>query len=93
MQHTVKTKLLKVLTDKGNNEVIDLESNSINGFPDIVANGIVRFNYNGIFCPNDYCKYVGEFYTDNFGDIKGITDYDNVVDGLIVWLTNATLAS
>jgi len=61
----------------------NLKDNSISGFPDITANGIVRFNYNGFFTQL-WLKYVGEFYTDNFGDISGITDYDNIVDAYFV---------
>ena len=61
----------------------NLKDNSISGFPDITANGIVRFNYNGFFTQL-WLKYVGDFYTDNFGDISGITDYDNKVDAYFV---------
>jgi iron complex outermembrane receptor protein len=31
-----------------------------------------------------WLKYVGNFYTDNFGDISGITDYDNKLDAYFV---------
>ena len=67
---------------KDGNEV-NLKDNSISGFPDITANGIIRFNYNGFFTQL-WLKYVGEFYTDNFGDISGITDYDNKLDAYFV---------
>jgi len=67
---------------KDGNEV-NLKDNSISGFPDITANGIIRFNYNGFFTQL-WLKYVGEFYTDNFGDISGITDYDNKLDAYFI---------
>ncbi len=62
---------------------VNLKDNSISGFPDVTANGIIRFNYNGFFTQL-WLKYVGEFYTDNFGDISGITDYDNKLDAYFV---------
>ncbi len=68
---------------QGNNNAVDLNGNSISGFPDITANGIIRFNYNGFFTQL-WLKYVGNFYTDNFGDISGITDYDNKLDAYFV---------
>lgn len=68
---------------QGENDKVNLKDNSISGFPDIIANGIVRFNYNGLFAQL-WLKYVGEFFTDNFGDISGITDYDNKVDAYFV---------
>ena len=68
---------------QGDTSSIDLNGNSISGFPDVTANGIVRFNYNGFFAQL-WLKYVGDFYTDNFGDISGITDYDNKLDAYFV---------
>lgn len=61
----------------------DLSDNSISGFPDITANGIMQFKYNGFFT-QIWMKYVGGFYTDNFGSITGITNYDNKVDPYFV---------
>ncbi len=67
---------------------IDLADNSISGFPDLIFNGIVDFTYKGLNA-RIMAKYVGEFYTDNYGDkldeyinkYQGIADYnDNVVD-------------
>ena len=78
-----KNTIAEGLYYKGNGIVVNLEGNRINGFPDIVANGILRFNYKGFFTQM-WLKYVGDFYTDNFGDIIGITDYDNVVDAYFV---------
>ena len=69
--------------------IYNLKDNNISGFPDITANGIVRLNYKGFFA-QVWLKYVGEFYTDNFGEIAGITDYDNVVDSYFV--SNALLS-
>lgn len=68
---------------EGENDVVDLNGNNISGFPDITANGIIRFNNKGLFAQL-WLKYVGGFYTDNFGDISGITDYDNIVDAYFV---------
>ncbi len=68
---------------KNDSTKYDLKNNSISGFPDITANGIVRFNYDGFFA-QVWLKYVGGFYTDNFGDITGITKYDNKVDSYFV---------
>ena len=34
-----------------------------------------------------WLKYVGGYYTDNFGDILGITDYDNILD--LYFVSNA----
>ena len=68
---------------KNDSTKFDLKNNNISGFPDITANGIIRFNYNGFFT-QVWIKYVGEFYTDNFGKISGIIDYDNILDKYFV---------
>ncbi len=68
---------------KGENDVVSLKDNSISGFPDITANGIVRFNYSGLFAQL-WLKYVGGFYTDNFGNIPEIINYDNKLDAYFV---------
>jgi iron complex outermembrane receptor protein len=67
----------------GENDVVDLSGNNISGFPDITANGIIRLNYNGFFA-QVWLKYVDEFYTDNFGNMSGLTDYDNKLDAYFV---------
>ncbi|MEN8192732.1 MAG: TonB-dependent receptor [Bacteroidota bacterium] len=61
----------------------DLADNTISGFPDITANAIVRFYYGGLFS-QIWIKFVGDSFTDNFGSITGITDYDNIVDSYLV---------
>ncbi len=45
------------------NSSINLKGNSISGFPDITANGIIRINYEGLFT-QIWLKYVGDSYTD-----------------------------
>jgi len=44
---------------------IDLSGNRISGFPDLLANFGLSFNYNNIFLRLSG-KYVGEFYSDNY---------------------------
>ncbi len=68
---------------KGEDDIYNLKDNNISGFPDVTANGIIKFNYNGFFTQL-WLKYVGEFYTNNFGSILGIADYDNKVDAYFV---------
>jgi len=46
---------------------IDLSGNSISGFPDVLANVGVAFNHSGFYLKLTG-KYVGEFYSDNYGD-------------------------
>lgn len=67
---------------------VSLDDNQISGFPEIVFNGIVKFNYRG-FSSTFIGKYVGDFYSDNYGEnladyiskYPGIVDYtDNKVD-------------
>jgi iron complex outermembrane receptor protein len=78
-----KNKIAEGYYYQGDTSTIDLSGNSISGFPDVTANGIIRFNYNGFFT-QIWLKYVGDFYTDNFGNISGITDYDNKLDAYFV---------
>jgi len=78
-----KNKIQKGNYYKNENNIINLESNSISGFPDLTANGIVRLNYNGLFA-QVWLKYVGGYFTDNFGDKIGITNYDNKLDSYFV---------
>ncbi len=67
---------------------LDLSGNRISGFPDLTFNGIVRFSHGGFFAQLA-AKYVGDFYSDNFGHnlsgylekYPGFVDYnDNKVD-------------
>ncbi len=78
----------------GNDNVasINMEGNSISGFPDFTFNGIFKLNLDNFFAQINL-KYVGSFYTDNFGNklqdyinlYPGIVDYpDNKVDSYFV---------
>lgn len=71
---------------------IDLSGNRISGFPDLLANFGLSFNYNNIFIRLSG-KYVGEFYSDNYDnklkeyliDRPGFIDYtDNKNDAYFV---------
>jgi len=66
----------------------DLSENRISGFPDVLFNAVIKYNYKG-FLTQLSGKYVGDFYSDNYDtklkDYKrsyhDITDYtDNKVD-------------
>jgi iron complex outermembrane recepter protein len=80
------------VTGNDNVTAIDMEGNSISGSPDFNFNGIVKLNLDNFFAQINL-KYVGSFYTDNFGDklqnyinlYPGIVDYpDNKVDSYFV---------
>ncbi|MCX6148894.1 MAG: TonB-dependent receptor [Ignavibacteriales bacterium] len=67
---------------------LDISKNKIGGFPDYLLNGIIKFNYKGIYA-NVEAKYVGKFYSDNYDEnlksyltlYPDFVDYsDNVVD-------------
>lgn len=71
---------------------VDLSGNRISGFPNITFNAIIKFNYENFFAQLN-AKYVGDFFTDNYGTklgefakkYPGITDYsDNRVDAYFV---------
>ncbi len=71
---------------------VDLSGNRISGFPNITFNAIIKFNYENFFAQVN-AKYVGDFFTDNYGTklgefakkYPGITDYsDNRVDAYFV---------
>ena len=71
---------------------LDLSGNNISGFPDWTVNGIIKF-YSGGFFTQLWLKYVGDIYTDNYGnnlqnylsDYPGFVDYnDNVVEAYFV---------
>lgn len=49
-------------------DIISLKNNSIAGFPDFLANIRLIYNYEELFA-SLYLKSVGEFRTDNFGDL------------------------
>lgn len=79
-------------TDQG--ELIQLKGNSIAGFPDMMANVRLSYNYKDLFA-SMHLRYVGEFYTDNFGGMLvederikthlGSSYYaDNIVDSYTI---------
>ncbi len=87
-----------VYNSSGNNqdhsqyELLNLEDNPISGFPELIFNGIVNFKTENLFVQFTG-KYVGEFYTDNYGEnlssylekYPSITDYrDNKVESYFV---------
>ena len=63
------------------NEFIELNGNSISGFPDILANFGIQFKYNNIFLKLTG-KYVGKMYSDNFDSKlkEYLNRYGNFVD-------------
>jgi iron complex outermembrane recepter protein len=67
---------------------LEIDGNRISGFPDFLINGIIRFNYDGLFTSIS-ARYVGKYYSDNYDNklnqyLKYYPDfidyYDNVVD-------------
>lgn len=78
----------------GNSQVatLNLADNTISGFPKATFNGILKLSFDNLFVQLT-AKYVGQFYTDNYGSklgeynslYPGITNYsDNVVDPYFV---------
>lgn len=68
--------------------VLDMKGNQISGCPEILANAMLNFKFHNLFLSADL-KYVGKFYSNNFGDkfekittdYPGLFDYtDNVID-------------
>ncbi len=71
---------------------INLEENSISGFPDFIFNSMIRY-YNGKLTAILSAKFISEFYTDNYSEklpqllqsYPGIIDYsDNLVDAYFI---------
>lgn len=66
------------------NELIDISGNKISGFPELLSNLGIQFNYSNILLKLN-AKFVGEFYSDNFdNDLKdylisfpSFVDYDD----------------
>lgn len=66
------------------NESIDISGNKISGFPELLSNLGIQFNYSNILLKLN-AKFVGEFYSDNFdNDLKdylisfpSFVDYDD----------------
>ncbi|MCX7876241.1 MAG: TonB-dependent receptor [Melioribacteraceae bacterium] len=78
----------KDLTGKKVIAKIDLENNSISGFPDSYFNSIIKYSNDNFYLQLS-TKYVGSFYTDNYAEklpsllriYPKLTDYiDNKVD-------------
>ncbi len=78
----------------GSGDVISLDGNTIGGFPNLLANAMITYNNSG-FHSSLLFKYVGKYYSDNFGDNlsgylrrhPGFVNYpDNVVDAY--WVVN-----
>ncbi len=75
--------------NKGQNILLlDISNNRISSFPDLLFNGVVRFNYKK-FSANISLKYVGRYYSDNYAQnfqtylrlYPGIVDeYDDGID-------------
>jgi len=72
--------------------VINLDGNSISGFPYFTFNAILKYHSRNFFAQIS-TKYVSELYTDNYythlstlnNDYPGLTDYsDNIVDAYFV---------
>ena len=66
-------------------QYLDLNGNRISGFPDFLANFGITFNYYGIFLQLTG-KYVGEFYSDNYGN--RIQEYLSQVPDFISYTDN-----
>ncbi|PID63329.1 MAG: TonB-dependent receptor [Ignavibacteriae bacterium] len=71
---------------------LSLKDNTIAGFPELIMNAVIRAKYNGLTGQLS-AKYVGDFYSDNYGDklselsrrYNGLVDYtDNKVDAYFV---------
>jgi len=64
---------------------VTLNDNQISGFPEIVFNGIIKFNYQG-FSSTFIGKYVGDFYSDNYG--KNLASYIKKYPGIVNYTDN-----
>ncbi len=62
-----------------NNSKISLKDNDIAGFPEIIANVRLAYQYENFYISALY-KYVGEFYTDNFGSL--LQTNQSIIDDL-----------
>jgi iron complex outermembrane receptor protein len=52
----------------GNNQSISLNNNPVAGFPDLLGNARLNYNFKNLFASLQFV-YVGESKTDNFGDL------------------------
>lgn len=71
---------------------ININDNSISGFPEIIFNGMLKYNNRNLTAILS-AKYVGDFYTDNYSGklnellklYPGLVDYnDNIVDAYFI---------
>ncbi|NOG47932.1 MAG: TonB-dependent receptor [Calditrichaeota bacterium] len=74
-----KNELKKYSQFKSENEEIILDGNPIAGFPDLLANARVSYNWQEVFVSLS-AKYVGESYTDNLKDSKNKLDAYSVIN-------------
>lgn len=79
------------LTQNKITKEIELKDNNISGFSNLMFSGIVKYKTGGLTLQLE-SKYIGEFYSDNYGsnlgayrlNYPGITSYaDNKVDGYL----------
>ncbi len=80
----------------GSADFLRLDGNQIGGFPNLLANAVLSYSNAG-FYSSILLKYVGKYYSDNFGnkfnsylkEEPGFVNYDdNVVDAY--WIVNFT---
>ncbi|MEW6195642.1 MAG: TonB-dependent receptor [Bacteroidota bacterium] len=65
---------------------LDLTDNPISGFPEMTLNTIINYHDDNLFVQLSG-KYVGKFYTDNYGDKLG--DYLQMYPGIADYVDNA----
>jgi iron complex outermembrane receptor protein len=90
--YTSYLKLRNISTGKKEIVGVKLDGNRIAGFPDVIANARLTYRYEG-FTGSLLLQYVGDQFTDNFGDMKTavvnnktyeLRTYDNKVDAYTV---------
>ena len=64
---------------------LDLSGNKLSGFPDFLANINLTYNNNGVYLQLTG-KYVGSFYSDNYG--KNLKEYLNMYPGFVSYTDN-----
>ncbi len=73
------------LDDNGNSITLNLNGNKLGGFPNFLANIGISGKYEGFYMQLSG-KYVGAFYSDNYG--KNLSDYLQNYPGLIGYTDN-----
>lgn len=66
------------ITDRG--AIVSLKGNKIAGFPDLMANARLAYQFDDFFCALSM-RYIGKSKTDNFGDL--LTTNENIIDHLL----------